>query len=73
METALRRVGERHVPDLHRLHADDEGVRQHTQQQQSGGGTSNGRRASREVERVGHAGGRVEDQREQVHRAVGAK
>ena len=68
-----RRVGERHVPHLHRLHADDEGVGERRQNQQSGGGAADMRLPIREVHGIGDACCGVQDERKNVQRVVGAK
>jgi hypothetical protein len=60
------------MPDGHRLHADDEGVREDTEQQQRRRGAADHDIAAREMNRVRDAGGRVENQWKEVHRPVGA-
>ena len=60
------------MPHLHRLHADDERVGEDTQQEERGGGASDGRLAFREMNRVHHDRGGVQGEGKQVQRAVGA-
>jgi hypothetical protein len=60
------------VADFHRLHADDEGVRQRRQEQQGGRGAACGRLPLREMNRVDHRGGGVENEGNQIQRDVGA-
>ena len=62
------------MADLHRLHADDEGVRERGRDEQRRRGAADERLAAGEVPDVGGERGDVERERDDVHVcAVGAK
>ncbi len=68
----MRAAPERHMSHLHRLHTDDEGVRQHGEEQQRRRHAADGGLSLGEVHRVNNRGGCVQDERDRVQRAVGA-
>jgi hypothetical protein len=61
------RADERRVPDLDRLHADEERVGENASGQQGGGKPARAWIAPREVRQVGGCRGRVEHERDQTH------
>ena len=63
----LRRPCKRHMPGLHRLHADGERVRQGARHQQRRCGPSSRWRAARKVNRVRDQGEDVEEEGEDEH------
>ena len=72
------RAGDRHVADLHRLHADDEGVGERAGDEERRRRAADRRVAPGEVPDVGDEGGGVQRERDEVHArtdvgVVGAK
>ena len=62
-----RGADERRVADLHRLHADEKGVREDAAAENGGRETPDPGVAPREMRQVGGCRGGVEDERHQVH------
>ena len=62
-----RRADERRVADVHRLHADEERVREHAAAEDRRRQPADARIAPREVRQIGGGRGGVEDERNEVH------